>query len=199
MTPDILVDSLKEQPLGFAKQLRILGERMYVSLGWSGLTGIVLCTVSAISFAWLTSVQQGVSRNEVNAGSSIGDVAPTPVVSSSRLVPPSLPRSRDTVDLIKRIKVAIRSQGLAWPQAEYRTAPLSDDTLAALEIRTTLKGTYPQIRAVVTSLLKTEPALALRELTLTRPNSDASEVEAKIRWVVFLADNWPPANFGGQQ
>ena len=69
---------------------------------------------------------------------------------------------------------------------------------ATPEIRTTIKGPYPKLRQLIATLLDKEPALALRELTMSRPNGDTPEVEAKIRWVVFLADGWAPAESGGK-
>lgn len=109
---------------------------------------------------------------------------------------PVLPRSEDAVQILRMVEGQAKANGLAWPQADYRITPLSDEALAALEIRTTLKGPYPKLRQMIASVLDNQPALALRELTFTRPNGDAMEVEAKIRWAVFLADGWPPANHG---
>lgn len=116
-----------------------------------------------------------------------------------RVSPPALPRGAESVAVLKRVQAIVRASGLSWPQADYRLTPLSDEGLATLEIRTTLKGPYPQLRQLITSLLDKEPALALRELSLTRPNGDTPEVEAKVRWVVFLADGWAPAEVGGSR
>lgn len=119
-----------------------------------------------------------------------------PAQAPSAQLNPILPRAADAVSILRVLEREAKANGLAWPQAEYRITPMSDEALSALEIRTTLKGPYPKLRQLVTTLLDKQPALALRELTLSRPDGDAIEVEAKLHWTVFLADGWPAAAQG---
>jgi hypothetical protein len=42
------------------------------------------------------------------------------------------------------------------------------------------------------TLLSREPGLAIKEFSLQRANADATDVEAKLRLVVYLSDGWSP-------
>lgn len=182
--------------LSVSQVTQIAAAHLYVRLGWPGCVGLLLVVISLAALAWLHHIKHlpksGSSQSTVSEA-----VTRTPEPASVRVKPPSLPHSADSVQLLKRIKEAVRANGLNWPQADYRITPLSDEGLSTLEIRTTIKGPYPKLRQLMATLLDKEPALALRELTLSRPNGDTPEVEAKIRWVVFLADGWAPAEGGG--
>jgi hypothetical protein len=177
-----------------AQWLRIGAERAHAYLGWAGVLGTLIGALALASLAWLHHTQTHARTDIDLARPADTSQADATQPERARLLPPALPHASDTVDLLKRLKTTIQAQGLSWPQAEYRMTPLSDQGLATLEIRTTLKGPYPKLRTLVADLLDKEPALALRELTMTRPNGDTPDIEAKIRWVVFLADGWPPAN-----
>lgn len=183
---------------------------LYTRLGWPGCMGLLVLIGALAAWGWqqrvmlpALKVQEHLQlmasnrNNKANTGSD--QTAQDPTASRPQLTPPALPHSTESVELIKRVKAAVLANGLAWPQADYRFTPLSEEGLATMEIRTTFKGPYPKLRQLVTTLLDKEPALGLRELTLSRPNGDTLDVEAKIRWVIFLSDGWPPAEAGGQR
>ena len=39
-------------------------------------------------------------------------------------------------------------------------------------------------------MLATQPALALRELVITRASADTQDVEAKVLMVIYMDDGW---------
>lgn len=189
--------------LSGAQMAHIAVARLYARVGWPGCIGCLMLLVSAFALIWLRQEGLHVLKQHRQAMQS-ATVASSPSVSepapaSLRTLPPTLPRGIDSVALLKRIKSTVQAGGLTWPQADYRLTPLSDERLATLEIRTTLKGPYPKLRQLISTLLDKEPALALQELSLTRPNGDTLDVEAKVRWVVFLADGWAQAEAGGSR
>lgn len=189
--------------LSVAQIAHIAAARMYKRIGWPGCLGGLMLLASTLALIW--GHQEGLhalrqhrqAMQSATAASSLSVSEPAPA--SSRTLPPTLPRGIDSVALLKRIKSTVQAGGLNWPQADYQLTPLSDESLATLEIRTTLKGPYPKLRQMISTLLDKEPALALRELSLTRPNADTLDVEAKVRWVVFLADGWAPAKAGSSR
>ncbi|MDO9236955.1 MAG: hypothetical protein Q7U28_13110 [Aquabacterium sp.] len=183
------------QPL--IRAVQIAAARLYFLLGWPGCVGVVCMAVTLPGGLWLRHMAQPMplAMTPAVALTTATDATAAPALPA--LQAPVLPHAAGAVQILRMVKDAAQASGLAWPQAEYRVTPLSDEALATLEIRTTLKGSYPKLRQLVGTLLDKEPALALRELTITRPNGDTPEVEAKIRWVVFLADGWPPASHGG--
>ena len=182
-----LLDLLR---LGFARALYFIG--------WQGMAGLAL--VACGLAAWLGAARIGPASGDkaaapqaiVSESPSHGQPAP---LGQARPILPVLPASVDVPLVLKRIQMAAQDSGLTWPSASYRYVPLTPDSLASLEIQTTLKGPYVKIKKLIATLLNEQPALAMREFTLTRPHVDTSEVEAKIRWTVFLQDGWQP---GGQ-
>jgi hypothetical protein len=182
--------------LSLSQVAHIVGARVYARIGLPGCAGLLLGLLSLVALAWLHQVKH-LHAMEANGGTIAESAIRTSEPPIVRITPPSLPHSADAVLLIKRIKEVVQANGLSWPQADYRVTPLSDEGLSTLEIRTTIKGPYPKLRQLIATLLDKEPALGMRELTLSRPNGDTPDVEAKVRWVVFLADGWAPAEAGG--
>lgn len=182
---------------------QVLWARLYASLRIQGIAGLVLA-VAGVGLTWSaqalderTTLLNTAARRAPSQPAGMGDLAPEPL----RQDTPPLPSSSDTPELLKKIQQIALKQGLAWPAANYRYFPVSDDTMACFEVQTALKGPYPKLKAFISNLLKEEPALALREFTLSRTNSDAVDVEAKIRFAVFFQDGLTtgPSGSGGSQ
>lgn len=177
---------------------RIAMARLYVRLGWPGCAGLLCLLAAALLWAWAQQARRAlvpISAPALVASAPDDSLAPA---RATLVTAPMLPRAVDAVQLLRMLEGEAKAHGLAWPQAEYRITPLSNEALGTFEIRTTLRGPYPKLRQMMATLLNKHPALAMRELTLTRQNSDAVEVEAKIRWAFFLGDGWPPAAKDGQ-
>lgn len=173
---------------------KIAWARLYVRLGWPGMLGLVMAAGALGSGLWLhlqDVPQKGLVAPSVQVERAVR--TPQEAERANAVTPPELPLAAQQVDILKRVKALVLSSGLSWPKADYKLVRLSDENLAHLEVHTTLKGAYPKLRQLITSLLDKEPALGVQELSLQRPNADTQEVEAKIRFVVYLADDWPPA------
>lgn len=170
----------------------VMVARLQAHLGWAGFAGIGCMVIALLVGLWVHRANHAV----VPPPLPIKSIADAPALATVPLTPPALPRAADSVQILRMLEGQAKANGLTWPQAEYRITPISDEGLATLEIRTTLKGSYPQLRKLIATLLDKQPALALRELTLSRPNGDTVEVEAKVRWAMFLADGWAPASQG---
>jgi hypothetical protein len=181
-----------KRPLSLA--VRVWAARSFAALGWTGTVGLALLLLSAgahcgfkygLSSPGISSVDVKPPRAMVSA--AVAD-AKTPPIEA-----PDLPLRSDVPRVLKQIRLSLNKAGLNWPQANYRFSSLSSDELALVEVNTTLKGSYAQLRQALAGTMNQVPALAMRELSLSRPSSDTAEVEAKIKWVVFLSDEWPPA------
>lgn len=173
---------------------RIWAARALHQLGIPGCIGLILLLVCSWSGLALHRLQS----HPLPRPSEQSLRPDRPNVQAANLPAPRLPRSVDAPWVLRQVQHAALDAGLGWPQADYRIHALSDAGLSTLEIRTTLKGPYPALRKWITTLLDTQPALALRELSLTRPNSDTLDVEAQVTLVVFLADGWPAAEVQSQ-
>lgn len=165
--------------------------RAWFHLGWPGTLGLTLLLCAPV-FAW-QGWQSRLQRMVIivpEAAMTSVETLQTNSATQSDYIRPPLARLVDAPELLKSLQQTSKAHGLAWPQAEYRYWPIQKDALAMMEIQTSVKGSYPQVKTWVQDLLKAQPSLAIRELTLERQNADIALVEAKIRWTMYLQDDW---------
>lgn len=160
-------------------------------IGKTGCVGLVLAATACLPSVLLVQIQQQPSSPvpQLLATTAVDTSLPA---QQAHPMPP-LPYEADILDVIQAVRQVAVAQGLSWTQADYRLTPLSADSLSTLTIRTTLKGPYQKIRKALNTVLNKQPALALRELTITRPNADTPDVEAKVQMVLYLSDGWTNA------
>jgi hypothetical protein len=99
--------------------------------------------------------------------------------------------SSEAPRILNRIRRSAEAHNLGWPRAEYRQQAATDEMPASVEVHLTLKGTYPQVRAFLTEVLLDSPSTALRGLSVSRPASEAAEVEAKLVLATYLGEGRP--------
>lgn len=162
-------------------------------LGRTGWLGLALCAAAALWFAqvWVRHQQllPVVPAEPVAVATGSAASSPMPLPELGTL----LARRDEQALLLTEIQQVAVSQGLAWTAADYKLLPASEATPASLEVRCTLKGPYPHLRAALARWLKQVPGLAIRDLALSRPGSEVMEVEAKLVLVVFLRSEGPEA------
>jgi hypothetical protein len=90
-------------------------------------------------------------------------------------------------DLLGKMQVAARDNDLQLQKGEYRLTQERDFPLARYQVTFPVRGTYPQVRGFVNEALKLVPAAALDDLTLKREAAGDPQVEARVRFTVFLA------------
>jgi hypothetical protein len=162
--------------------------RAHQRLGLAGLAAPVLVATALVSgaLAWR-------EHRRVGAEPVVSAAPPATMVHSNAAGHLPLRPVSDVPLLLTRMERAALEQGLGWPHAEYRLNAATEDSPASLEVHCTLQGPYPKIRRFVTALLQDSPALTLREFSLVRANVDASDVEAKLGVVVYLASGPVPS------
>lgn len=165
------------------RPLRVLAARSQQALGWAGLAGVGFLVVSSV---WLGLAWQAhrAPLPDLNLGSGLA-VAATAVTVKPAL---ELLHRGDVPLLLTQIQQTVTNQGLAWTAADYKLQPATETAPAVMEVRCTLRGSYPQLRAALARLLGGVEGLSIRELAMSRPNSDIAEVEAKLSLGVFLQD-----------
>lgn len=155
--------------------------RVHRALGWPGMAGFA----SALAAGLLLWVHRP-------DGAPPAFDMPSPQVrgafQAQAPVLPVLPSSRQLPLLLTQIEHAAAEQGLNWPQATYRPASASDTSPSSLELSCVLNGPYPKVRDFIANVLRRVPGAALRELTLSRATSSTPQVEAKLGFTLFLAD-----------
>lgn len=155
------------------------------SLGWAGIA-LWLAALLAGGMALLQ--QQHTADIVVPAPLAEVTESEQGTSAAMRSAPLRLPQEVDVPLMIASMQEECRKAGLVWPQAEYRVLDGSPEQLPQLEVQTVIKGSYPQVKLWVESLLRAHPALGLRSWTMERPNADTGVADAKLVWVLYLRD-----------
>ena len=170
--------------VGPGLRLRLLAARLQQWLGWPGVAGLVLLAL-ALGLGW--SAWQPTEAEPSDLVEAVQRDIPRPApVDAPAAARGKLPARTEIQALLAQIQQAAVASGLGWPAAEYRLSPATGSDAAALEVRCTLKGTYPQLRSLLTRLLAEVPGLGLRELSVTRPGSEVPEIEVQLVLAIFL-------------
>jgi hypothetical protein len=177
----------------FVQRLRVWTARVHQLVGWAGMAGVALALVAAClaGAGWSnhrSSLDSAASRMAVMELTA--DPATVRIASTAERVPTSreLARRADIPLLLTQMQQAARSNGLLWPAADYRIVAATPTQPSSLEVHFAIKGSYPKLRAMLVQLMSDVPAFAIRQFSLSRPNSDTSDVEAKLVLAVFLTD-----------
>jgi len=190
------VNSIERGPV---LRLRIAVARLQQRVGGPGLVGLAAMGIALVMFglAWRQHAAAELERSTGVLAVTVSappqqttPARPSDPPADERLV---LPPATEVPLLLTRIEQAAIAQGLGWPRADYRFNAATDDVPSSVELRCALKGPYPNVRRFVATLLQDAPTLTLREFSLSRANSDAADVEAKLTIVVYLAAGSAPA------
>ena len=169
-------------------------KRNLISLGWPGIGGLALLAGAAAFY--LLGVQPLRIRADDAAAEvrtlsqRLGSRAPLPDRMTHRgqltnfyaFFPPGtrLPQ------LLAQVQHAAQKNNLRLDKGEYRLVQERGFALARYQITLPLHGNYAQVRSFVNDVLDDMPAVALDELTLKREAVDNLELEARVRFSLFL-------------
>ena len=170
-------------------------KRTLMSLRWPGLLGVAL-VVFALAFYALgvrplhkraASLEKEVSALSAQI-STRGGIAPRPTQRSqlSNFFA-FFPVTEALPELLGKVQRAARDNSLQLEKGEYRLTQEREFPLARYQVTLPVKGTYPQVRGFVNDVLAAVPAAALEELALKREGAADPQVEARVRFTVFLA------------
>jgi hypothetical protein len=98
-------------------------------------------------------------------------------------------RQGEILAAMERLAVAAPIQ---WIKADYVLHGASQSTLPSLEINAVVRATYPALRSFIDRELAAQPGAALRALAIQRESPESKEVEARMKWVVYLQPEATP-------
>lgn len=175
----LAVNAAVARPAGL--RWRIALARVHHAIGWAGWFGAAMLLAAVL----VVLTARPAPRSATPVATTPAVPLPAPRITSAPLALP--PRSEVPL-LLTQMQQAAVAQGLAWPSAEYHVLPAGENEPATLEVRCTLKGSYPQLRALLAQWVGTVPGLALREVAMSRKTADSAEVEARLSVGIFLAE-----------
>ena len=94
-------------------------------------------------------------------------------------------RADERTDTLERIHKLARDQKLEVLPGNYRLSG-GADRLARYELSLPLRGTYPQIRAFVATVLNEVPSAALEQISFEKQKIGDPAIEAQLKLVLFL-------------
>jgi Tfp pilus assembly protein PilO len=159
--------------------------------GWAGL-GLLMFAAALYTGAVRPAKQhlQALDREAAELARKTGGriAAAEPVTSRSQLSNfyAFFPLTRSLPDVMAQIEHTARAHELMLEKGEYRLSRESEFRLARYQIMLPVRGSYTNIRGFVNDVLDAVPAVALEDLTLKREAADDPELEAKVRFLLYL-------------
>lgn len=163
-------------------------------LGWSGLAGIAfLLAAFAFWCIWVRGSDEALGRLR-------GDLRM--LREQARLAPPVArapnadeqlraflahfpPREQIGAALDDFSRLAGQNQ-LALPSGDYKLTEGKNLRLARYEIHFPVRGSYAQVYSLIAAALNAMPNLALDEIAIKRESRLAGEIEAQLRFSLYL-------------
>ena len=176
------------------KRLHTTLARGLERLGWPGILGLGLLAFMA-SFYFSTFLPEQLQREQLR--SELERAAENSRIPTAgqhlRNIDGMLsefygafPPSDRVADALGRIYAAAYAQSLHIEQGEYRATRDKVGNITHYQIVFPVKGTYPQVRMFVALSLAQLPNLALESVEFDRNKIGEPQIEAKIKFVMFL-------------
>lgn len=153
----------------------------FTRLGWPGALGAVLLLAAlATDLLVNLSLEDEIATRQAEAASR----ALLPAVAERAHKPITLPRERAETAL-PRLFLAARHHGLSLDEGRYAETGKPGES-RFLRIDLPLSASYPTLRAFLAEVLDDNPALRLESLELRRDDIAATELDARLRFVLNL-------------
>lgn len=184
--------------------MKELLKQLREQLGTSGVTGVVLLCLAG---AFLILTLQPLERETAFMQSRL-DAAHSKVAMQTRTFSAgnrqkelgdffaSLPAEQDVTDVLASIYVAAGATGVELKQAEY-TLDAKDNSRVTYGMVFPVQWDYMRIRLFVSSVLASNPAIALDQINFQRDRINDSTANAEIRLTLFLRPNIGNQNQSG--
>lgn len=186
--------------LSIPDRLRWVVRRELARFTWRGFVGAALI-VLALGFAVATLVpaKQRAAQLKADVGElrarlrSVGEggtgsaALPAPRATQLENFYAFFPNLETLPDWVGRIHTAAARNGLTLESGDYLLERRKEQALVQYQVSLPVRGSYAQIRGFVAEVLEKVPAAALEDIVLKRESIGAPALEARIRWVIYLA------------
>ena len=169
-------------------------KRALMKLRWPGLAGLGLIIFTAgLTAVTIQSGQErlrGLNEEVATLSARLGQRGATSASASGRSQLSNFyaffPSTENVPELLARIHQAAIQNQLLLKKGEYKLSREADFHLARYEVTLPVSGDYNRVRGFVNDVLQAVPSAALDELTLKRESIDQPELEARVRFSLFL-------------
>lgn len=165
-------------------------------LGYAGIAGIALIVFAAIY--WVMTLRPHAA--ELGALHADADVlqqrlrAAQNVAQSGKPGPAEqlaafyafFPQPATWPEWLGKINKAAVAKGVQLQSGEYKLERAAGAKLVRYQLTLPVQGSYGQVRAFIAEVLAQVPAAVLEEVSLKRERADSPQLEARIRFALFL-------------
>lgn len=163
-------------------------------LGWPGLTGIVLLLSSlglglsifipeTEHFRQLTDDMERLQKEIPQRKKTWANLSPQ---SSLTTFYQFLPAESEVISNIGILLYIVGANDLTPAKVVYTMRPHKEASFSRYQITIPVRGHYIKIRTCINQALNALPALALNEINFIRQDTNTDEVEANLRFTLFL-------------
>jgi len=166
-------------------------------LGWAGALGLG-CLVAAAVLWWGPVRGSQAAIREMR-----GEIIQLRERAKNSPRPPRVPDSAEQLRAFQaffpprgQINTALREfdklaaeYHLVLANGDYKYSEEKNLRLARYELRLPVRGPYPQVYGLVAAALNTMPNLALDEIVVKRASRQAGDVEAQLRFSLYVSQN----------
>lgn len=99
------------------------------------------------------------------------------------------PHREDAPQLLEKIYAAARGQSIRLDQGEYKYIPDKSGRLAMYQVSLPVHGSYVGLRKFIVKVLNDAPDAALDAVSFRRESVGSTDLDAKIRFTLFLDDH----------
>ena len=96
---------------------------------------------------------------------------------------------RQALSTVERLHRSATERGLSLASGEYRVLAATASAPQRYQIVLPVTGAYPRIRAWLADAMNAQPGLALEELSFSRNGVSDAQVQARVRWTLYLKAN----------
>lgn len=165
------------------------------SLGVVGIIGAALLAISAAGYVFVSLTEQAsqaqLAQDEI-AERKLQAAALNPA-EANRTPGAQLqafygffPAREKAPDLIKTIYGAARAESITLAQGEYKYSIAKAGGIGIYRVDLPVRGSYTGIRKFIAKVLNSVPSAALQEVSFRREVVGSSDIEAKIRFSIYL-------------
>lgn len=156
-------------------------------LGRPGLAGLGMLALTAMAWATvLAPLEAQLRADQVRADRLASRPPQIAQPAGERDWRADLPPGHAGHAHLARLFAAARDSGLRLAEGRYQESRDVGSGVTRLAISLPVSGRYPAIRAFVAHALTRQPGLALETLRLSRDHLGDKEVQADLRFVLFM-------------
>lgn len=168
------------------------------NLGWPGVMGIVLAIVSVVTYTILVIpgqadvAQLDQELNDEHQAAQRRVAEGGHAEQSSRhnidMLSRDFPSQQEIAKQLSTLYAAANNSNLVLQRGVYKLVHDTTSPFPRYEIDLPVQGRYPEIQLFAYQALKDVPALALEDISFKRESANATVVQAKLHFTLYLRD-----------